>query len=127
LYDGEGCTSMANTNRSLGSQSLQIDIGQSGNDNIPEVLQRFQGIMEVGKIYGPYAPTKHSTRKNHYCYRATGPNAILVLTRMWPYLCSTKRAQALAAEDKYVRLDLRDRLPKEVNPYVLRLSREVLV
>jgi hypothetical protein len=84
FFDGEGCTSLETK-----SASLKVTITQQH----PEVLERFISAVGVGKVYGPYyyGPKK----KARWAINIQSKAAIVALAKIWPYLGSEKKNQAL--------------------------------
>lgn len=81
FFDGEGHT---------GSQRKLVFLSIDQNDR--EVLDKFLSSVGVGKVYGPYKAKGTNTR---YEYRCGGIGVVIALGKMWPWLGSKKRAQAL--------------------------------
>lgn len=86
FFDGEGHT---------GFYVNQVVICISQNHR--EVLDNFQQSVDVGKVYGPYDRFGVNTR---FDYRCTQQSAIIVLGKMWPWLGTIKKNQALVALNK---------------------------
>lgn len=86
LFDGEGHTG---SGRGCGF----IEVSQSGEKGVPEVLTRFKDVFGFGKIDGPYY---HSRKVPIYRYRlGSFEHVQAVIAMMWPWLGSVKRAQAV--------------------------------
>lgn len=82
LFDGEGCTSL-NTKRNGRWYGIRLAVAQ----NSIEVLERFQGAVGVGRVYGPY--------KGEFSYCISGfENVQYVLALLWEWLSEPKRFQA---------------------------------
>ena len=94
FFDGEGCTYWVKAG------GIVIGVAQVGTEK-PEVLIRFQAAVGgIGKIYGPYKNTKGNPK---WTFNASSRDAQAILTKLWPYLGSVKRAQALQKESNYLR------------------------
>lgn len=89
FFDGEG-----NTHRSKDRAYFRVSVPQ----NDPEVLEKFmEAVGGIGKIYGPY-----TTKKNPYwVYDASNLKAIVVLSKIWPWLGRLKRDQAIEALERF--------------------------
>ena len=91
FWDGEGCAW-----RGLRTDKHNRTYSKRGAlicQNDPEALRRFISAVGAGRIYGPYHPPG---RKNeYYQMHLRIPEAISVFTKMWPYLSSIKKKQAL--------------------------------
>lgn len=83
FFDGEGCTSVPKN-----SKALRVNITQQH----PEVLYRFRDAVGVGKVLGPY---ELATGKLMWNWYASTKPGIVALGKLWPYLSSEKRNQAL--------------------------------
>lgn len=81
FYDGEGCTSLS------GSRPYRY-VRCALFQNDPEPLLRFQKAL--GGI-GTVSPVK---RGGWWWSTTSDPSARVVITSLYPYLCSIKRAQA---------------------------------
>lgn len=96
LFEGEGTFSTQKGKvRKSGDRPThqRLSIGQCD----PEVLERF--VRNIGvevTVRGPYPPGKNG-RSERYSIACTGVKARLIMTRMWPYLGTVKRAQAIRA------------------------------
>ena len=90
LFDGEGSTSTY-IPRGKTYVRRQMAVSQGGvPGRVPAVLTRFNGIVGVGNITGPY--------EGLYYWKTTRKDAVdLVGALLWPYLSSVKRAQFAAA------------------------------
>jgi hypothetical protein len=86
FYDGEGCTS-GSANK-VGKFQVHVVVVQKDI----RVLVKFQTIVGVGTIYGPYKST------NCYRFDAYGfEKAQAVVCMLWPWLSEIKREQAKGA------------------------------
>ena len=99
LYDGEGSTYRLPHRTHAGYWLAQARLTQTSFDeSAPEVLVRFQRVVGVGRLYGPYAarpPRRPVYRWN--CGVATEID--LALASLWRWLGREKRAQADAVLD----------------------------
>ena len=79
-------------NKSSRYQRVQASVPQSGGDQVPEVLRRFQAAMlGMGKIVGP-------NNYGIYVWRTRGfEEAQATVALLWRYLGQVKRSQARAA------------------------------
>lgn len=84
LFDGEGSTSLLKTQRDK-YQYPRMCITQKHT----EVLEKFQSIVGVGKIY------KSKTRNIYSLDIYKKEDVIECLNIMWPYLSEIKKNQAL--------------------------------
>jgi hypothetical protein len=89
FFDGEGSTSVLKTKRDKYSY-IRMSITQKDR----AVLDKFQSIVGVGKIY------KHNTRNTFSwdCYKQE--EVFQVLDMLWPFLSDIKRTQAENAKNK---------------------------
>lgn len=96
LFDGEGST------LSTGPwDTPQVVVPQSGpEDAAPEVLTRFHHVFALGSINGPHMSSRQA-EKPKWRYVASGPRALTVLDRLWPFLGAVKRQQAEAVIARY--------------------------
>jgi hypothetical protein len=87
LFEGEG---------SMTESGGRLDIRVKMTDE--DVVRRFADVMECGKVYGPYKYDYRdgSKRKPHWVWVALSYEAFEVLELLWPWLCTRRRAQALA-------------------------------
>lgn len=90
FFDGEGSTC-------LSRNVPRIQVSQ----NELEPLQRFANAVGVGKITKRWRTNGFKDRWN-YMYYASGGNCTQVIRKLWPYLSSIKRSQALRA---YARIE----------------------
>lgn len=71
----------------------EMSVTQSGGAEIPEVLQRFLGIMGTGRVYGPMK--QEDADELVYRWKAGARSALESnAALLWPWLGSVKRAQA---------------------------------
>lgn len=94
LFDGEGSTYLLRHRSHVSYWIAEARVTQTSlDDDAPEVLVRFQRIVGVGRVYGPY----HSAGPSKPVYRwhcAKGQEIEQVITGLWPWLGGPKRAQA---------------------------------
>lgn len=85
FFDGEGWVSAARYNRKTGGMTSTpvVGVGQAE----PELLDRFQTIVGVGKVVGPHA--------NGMCaFKAHGLDKVTAVAEaLWPWLGTRKRDQ----------------------------------
>jgi hypothetical protein len=74
---------------------IRVQIGQA---HTTEVLYRFRDAVGMGTIYGP---STNKSGNRMWRYTVNGGKAITVLQKIWPYLCTPKRAQAKEALAAY--------------------------
>lgn len=87
FFDGEGST--------ICNGSIRMSVAQVEK----EPLYRFFTAVSIGAIRGPY---KYSTnRQPHYQWNASGSDVIKTLEKLWPYLSSIKKQQALIKLEVY--------------------------
>ncbi len=56
----------------------------------------------MGKVYGPYTPTKNLLSQTPYWgYQIIGKAVEELFERLWPWLCEPKKNQFLAAKEKF--------------------------
>lgn len=88
FFDGEGWA-----NRS--GRGIQSRINQSGNDGVPEVLLRFQTIVDRGRIHGP---VREDGRLDLYYWDVSSRGDVeLVAGALWPWLGDVKRSEFATA------------------------------
>lgn len=81
LFEGEGCISKTNVS------SVRLDLALKARDR--DVLQRFQGTLGIGKLYGPY-------KNGMVHWLAFGrETSVAVLLDLWPYLGKRRKAKAI--------------------------------
>lgn len=91
FFDGEGSISLRV--RSGKYPFLQLSMTQTSRP----VLEFVQGVLGVGIIHGPYAPSNGLSRKHKYVYRVCQRAQVVeVMRALWPY-CIVKRPTILAA------------------------------
>ncbi len=93
FFDGEGSTTVQRRDKERKSDRPVMSIQQTGTG---EELFRFLKAVDDGKIYGPYK-RKNPKHKPFYQYMLIGFNRVLpVIEKLWPFLCSDKREQAMS-------------------------------
>jgi len=115
LFDGEGCTYVMHGKRERDRPTLVLSITQCFD---AEVLHRFVDAVGEGYVSGPVneSGTGSGPRWNYRCQRI-GPS-LVVLDRLWPWLGTVKRAQALAAASRVLEaVDLAWRRPEKREQY----------
>lgn len=96
LFDGEGTTSCSGE-----WDTPHVSIPQAGTlETPPLVLARFASVVGLGSTTGPHIP-KDPRHQPQWDYQATGPTAVRVLDRLWPFLGAVKRRQADIALARY--------------------------
>lgn len=99
FFDGEGCTYV--TRQYDRPRSLRFCMSVTQVDR--EVLDRFQRALQLGSVRGPFKTDYASQRsiKPRWVWRATGNTARTAIDRLWPYLSTVKRDQALIAFERW--------------------------
>jgi hypothetical protein len=88
LFEGEGCISHMQRGSGL---DLQIALAMTDE----EVVRRFDAVVDRGRVYGPYLPPSHgSRRKQFWRWAARGDTAHDVLDLIGPWLMSRRSEQA---------------------------------
>jgi hypothetical protein len=77
-FEGEGCVT------SNGVKTLNLEVSQTGDDGIPEDLQRFADTVGLGTIRGPYS--YRAQMRPSYRWGASGRKAHAVMELLGPYL-----------------------------------------
>lgn len=96
FYDAEGSTSLSNHRSHAGHKRMEASITQGSHLSMPQELVRFNRILGLGEVYGPYAQA--GANKLVYRWRLQKVDEIRrVLHLLLPWLGDTKRAQALRA------------------------------
>lgn len=96
LFDGEGSTYLVRHRSHAGYFVLEAAITQSSWSGVPEVLERFQRIFAIGKIYGPYPGSEgHAPVYRWKCHRRDQIEAMIAA--LGTELGRVKRAQAAQA------------------------------
>ena len=90
LFDGEGWVSMYAHRSHVGYLSAEVGVGQSGQDVRPEVLTRFQRVVGVGRIYGPYQQAG-ATLDVYRLKAAAVADVFTAMARIRPWVSSVKR------------------------------------
>lgn len=101
LFDGEGSiNSQIRVQHSDGVLRYIRFINLSIGQKYPEVLDRFHGVVKLGKVYR--YPDRSS---NRFSYRVTGPKAILVFNSIESQLTIRKRVQGTEAISYYTQFE----------------------
>jgi hypothetical protein len=91
VFDGEGWASMWTHRSHAGYLSAEVGVGQSANDGVPEVLRRFQRVIGVGRIYGPYKQA--GATMDVYRFKASALSDVTsIMATIRPWVSSTKRS-----------------------------------
>jgi len=95
LFDGEGSTELY-TRRTPERTwfALRSRVSQCDAQGIPAVLQRFRAVVGCGRIDGP---TSGDGYENAYKWDAGADDTLRVLPKIWPWLGTVKRFQAIEA------------------------------
>lgn len=90
FFDGEGTTSVLKAQRDK-YRYLRMSVSQKN----PELLYKFQTIFNCGKVY------KNSRGIHSWdCYRQD--EVFDVLDKIWPYIGSQKKEQAIQAKENVI-------------------------
>ncbi|HUQ42165.1 MAG TPA: hypothetical protein VM052_06670, partial [Candidatus Limnocylindrales bacterium] len=93
LFDGEGWSCTYAHRSHAGYVSGEIGVSQSAPRGEPEVLTRFNLVVGVGRIYGPYE--QDGATMPVWRWKATAQRDVeTVVARLWPWLDQVKRDQA---------------------------------
>lgn len=92
LYDGEGSASLSPHRTHEGHLSPEVAVTQSG-PSTPQVLARFQAVVERGRIYGPYTQ-KGATLPVFRWKAAAVTDVEYLLYLLAPWICRVKSEQA---------------------------------
>jgi hypothetical protein len=97
FFDAEGSTSLSDHRSHAGYKVIEAGATQSGiNGAPPDELLRFQSVISVGRVYGPY--DQEGALQPVYRWRAyTANDARLALHRLMPWIGPVKRKQATEA------------------------------
>jgi hypothetical protein len=116
FFDGEGCTSVTSCRpkkRALNQDRPMRGLRASLAQVELEPLLRFHRAVGVGAVRGPY---KYGTNKHPYFqWNASNMDVIEVIDRLWPYLSTVKKKQALDNIDKYE--EYLEKYPPKVNQF----------
>ena len=95
LFDGEGSTELyARRTPERTWFALRSRVSQCDAQGVPAVLQRFQAVVQCGRIDGP---TSGDGYENAYKWDAGADDTLRVLPKIWPWLGTVKRVQAIEA------------------------------
>jgi len=97
LFDAEGCVSLTMHRSHAGYKIIDGALTQSGGaKEVPQELERFRSIVQVGTNYGPYA--QEGANEPIYRWRAQTPTKVRrAIHVLLPWLGVVKRNQAFAA------------------------------
>lgn len=109
LFDGEGSTEL-HLRRASGRAffGIRTKVSQCDASGIPVVLLRFRDAMGCGWIEGPASGPGYA---NAYKWASGSAAALTCIERLWPYLGTVKRAQALHVLGRADELPVRRRHP----------------
>ena len=97
LFDGEGSV-WASGPRTASGRSAGMEIAQSTEAGVPDVLARFASVVDRGTITGPHPPRSPWSRLPQYRWAAHGRHAVGDVVRLlWAHLGDVKRAQVSRA------------------------------
>jgi hypothetical protein len=103
LFEGEGSFSFCNKNSSRGYPTRGVKACLGMTDE--EIVHRFQEIMGVGKVYGPYnhKPYKRiENRKPHWNWSASSFEHVqATVVFLWPWLGERRRQAATTMLQRY--------------------------
>jgi hypothetical protein len=95
LYDGEGSTYLTHHRTHPDYRNAEARITQVSAGGLPEVLLRFERIVQVGRLYGPY--TQSGADLDVYRWNASALRDVeKTIGLLSPWLGSVKHAQAAA-------------------------------
>ena len=96
LFDAEGSTSLCDHRSHAGHKVIDGAVTQGGASGMPQVLERFRSVVDVGKTYGPYE--QEGATEPIYRWRAQTPDKVRrAIHVLMPWLGDVKRRQALEA------------------------------
>lgn len=109
FYDGEG--HISHTTRTTPKDYIKIAVAQSG-EVCPPVLLKFQKIVGMGHIFGPYTrKTKGLTKKSFWTWQiADFEHCQAVIAMLWLQLSDYKKEQARIALGKYRAKELKNQI-----------------
>lgn len=94
LFDGDGSTCFERHKTRADYRRADMAVTQTSRTGTPEVLTRFQRLVGVGHINGPYGGNEHW--EPVYRWKAHRLVDVQHVARtLWPWLGAVKRAQAL--------------------------------
>jgi hypothetical protein len=95
LFDGEGSTELYTRRTAVRTWfALRSRVSQCDAQGVPAVLQRFRAVVGCGRIDGP---TSGDGYENAYKWDAGADDTLRVLPKIWPWLGTVKRVQAIEA------------------------------
>lgn len=106
MFEGEGCINASKTRHG------RVELALTSTDQ--DTADRFCEIMG-GKVYGPYDQVKPH-HKPYYQWTVTGPDAVLLLQVMLPYLHSRRTEVGSSALAAYAERVERKRYCKRGHP-----------
>jgi hypothetical protein len=96
LFDAEGCVSLSDHRTHAGYKVIDGAVTQGGGNGLPQVLERFRSVINVGKNYGPYE--QEGANEPIYRWRAQTPDKVhRAIHVLLPWLGDIKRGQAFEA------------------------------
>jgi hypothetical protein len=99
FFDGEGCFHCSGPHRKRGGLRKTLTIRAAITQVHPEVILKFQRIVELGNVYGPYI--RPAGQPSYRWALASGSKVEVLLELLWPYLGSVKRIQGRDAVDRW--------------------------
>jgi hypothetical protein len=95
LFDGEGSTELYTRRTATRTWfALRSRVSQCDAQDVPAVLQRFRDVVGCGRIDGP---TSGDGYENAYKWDAGADDTLRVLAKIWTWLGTVKRVQAIEA------------------------------
>ena len=85
LFEGEGSISVRN-----GKPIMQLKMCDG------EVVERFQAVVRLGKVYGPYENRVNDgyPRSPYFVWTASSDDSAIVIEMFWPWLSDYRRTRA---------------------------------
>jgi hypothetical protein len=85
IFEGEGCVTEVD-----GRFTLKV------NNTDPEVIRRFDEVVQFGRVYGPYRNSERDghRRKPFWAWVASGYDALDVMNMLAPWLTVRRLARA---------------------------------
>jgi hypothetical protein len=98
FYDGEGSTYLLDHRTHQGYKIAEITVTQSSTAGAPEVLLRLSQICPGGHLNGPYP--QEDGNLDVYRWKVSSRAGVeFVVTHLWSWLSTVKRAQASAVTE----------------------------
>jgi hypothetical protein len=92
FFDGEGYIGAGG---SQGRRTIEMSIGQSTTDSLPQTLSRVRVALGVGRFQGPRIPSNPWSKMPQYVWTANAYEDVQFATAMlWTWLGPVKRGQA---------------------------------